>query len=217
MSKIKKIFFIVIPLIPIIIGIVFAIVVNVPRLDYTYSKAYDGYLVSLVYGNGKEYTIPSTYNDKKVVGIDTRAFYNHYNLETINFESEENIKVIERLAFSECKSLKNIDLSNVREIGKNAFYNCVSLDNINVGAKYIGSSAFFGCSSLKNITILDDCVSIGSYAFTSCYSLEALTIPKNVMNVGSKCFDYSGIKELRVPSYLRENSYIVSLDYVVFY
>ena len=217
LSKIKKILFITIPLVPILIGIFFAIFYNVPRLEYNYSKEYDGYFVSIAYGDAKEYVIPKNYNDKPVLGIDTRAFYNHKRLERIVFEKEDNFKYCGRLAFSGCDNLNNINLEYTMLIGKNAFANCISLDDIKIGAKYIGGSSFFGCGSLKNVTILDDCRSIGSYAFASCHSLEYLVIPSMVNTIGDKCFDFSPLKELRVNEIFKNDSYISKLDYVIYY
>ena len=217
MSKTKKILFITIPLVPILIGLFFAIFFNVPRLDYTYSKEYDGYFVSMAYGNASEYYIPEMYNDKKVVGIDSRAFYNHDKLETITFEKPEAFRYCGRLAFSECHNLKNINLEYTKTIEKNAFYNCLSLENINVGAKYIAGSAFFGCESLKNVELSEECRSIGSYAFASCHSLEYLVIPRYVSTIGNNCFEYSPLKELKVSSIFKNDSYISKLNYVIYY
>ena len=68
------------------------------------------------------------YHGKPVLGISTRAFYNHDNLEEIVFENPENIIFIGRLSFYNCNKLKYIDLSHTEEIDKNAFQFCKSLN-----------------------------------------------------------------------------------------
>lgn len=214
--KVKKLLFILLPLPFILVAIFFSIYNNIPRIVYTYNEAYDGYLVDYVYGNSKEYVIPKEYNGKKVVGFDSRAFYEHKGLESIRFEEETNIKIIARLAFAECNNLKTMSLSNLDEIGKNAFQNCISLDNINFSVERIEGSAFFGCDSLKSVT-LTNTDSIGSYAFSMCKSLEELKLPFSCRTVYDSCFLYSGLKELIVPRRLQHNTYIKSLDYVTFY
>lgn len=212
----KKILFIVLPLIFIGIGIFFAIYYNVPRLTFVYSSYHGGYLVEHAYGDAKEYVIPKTYNEKRVVGFDTRAFYNHQKLEVITFEDEENITYIGRLAFSECKSLKSISLPKLNTIDKSAFYNCIKLESISLGVNHIGGCSFFGCSSLTDVTLtkLD---TVGSYAFSECKSLKTLRLPETVTRVYSNSFIYSGLTELYVPKSLQDNDYLKTLDYVKYY
>lgn len=48
---------------------------EIPRFSYSYDEELDGYLVSHVYGNAKEMTVPQTYRGKPVKGIATRGFY----------------------------------------------------------------------------------------------------------------------------------------------
>lgn len=217
MNKIKKILFIVLPLVFIFIGVFFAIYYNVNRVDYTYSEEYNGYLVNRAYGNAKEYFIPEEYNGDKVVGINTRAFYNHIDLEKITFENKDNIKYIGRLSFSECKNLKEIDISSVNTIDKNAFYNCISLDNITIKAKYIAGSAFYGCDSLSNLILESGVSNIGTYAFSCCKSLKYLTVPKSIQKINDNCFLYTSFIELRVPLSFKNNAYLKSIENIVFY
>ena len=73
----RKLLYLLLPLIPIAIGIIFACYYSIPRLEYTYSNEYGGYMVSRAFGDSKEYYIPKEYNGSKVVGVSTRAFFRH--------------------------------------------------------------------------------------------------------------------------------------------
>ena len=212
-----KLLFIILPLIPIVIGIIFAIYFSVPRLKYTYIVEEDGYLVSYAYGDSKEYYIPETYNGKNVYGFSTRAFFRHKNLERIVIEKEENITFVGRLSFSECYNLKEISIRYAEVIEKNAFAYCLALEEIEVSSENIGGSAFFGCEALKKVTLNYGVTSLGSYTFGGCKSLNELVLPKSVAQVHINCFSYSGLKDLAVPSSLYDNSYIASLEYVRYY
>ena len=49
----RKLLFLLLPLIPIVLGIIFAIYYSIPRLEYIYNEEYNGYLVSYAYGDNK--------------------------------------------------------------------------------------------------------------------------------------------------------------------
>ena len=213
----RKLLYLLLPLIPIAIGIIFACYYSIPRLEYTYSSEYGGYMVSRAFGDSKEYYIPKEYNGSKVVGVSTRAFFRHKSLERIVFEAEENIDIIGRLSFSECPCLKDISISYASTIEKNAFSYCKSLDKIDLRAKYIGGSAFFGCESLNSLTLNLGVESIGSYAFSKCNSLEELYLPKSIKHVYIDAFSYSGLKQLYAPIHIMDNEYLNTLDYVTYY
>ena len=213
----RKLLFLLLPLIPIVLGIIFAIYYSIPRLEYIYNEKYNGYLVSYAYGDNKEYEIPSSYKGMNVVGISTRAFYRHHNLERITFEKEENILFIGKLSFSECENLKEISIRYANVIEKNAFAFDSSLERIELKAKNIGGSAFFECSSLSEVTLNMGVESIGSYAFSKCESLKELQIPKSVYDIYIHAFNHSGLEVLNVPLSLSDNAYLKSLDYVKYY
>ncbi len=170
------------------IALGFILFFNIPRLTYEYCEEYDGYLVSFAYGDSKEYTIASTYNGKDVCGFSSRSFYKHKNLEVIKFEDSSKIKIIGRLAFSECENLKEIDLSYVNTIERGAFSYCYSLDNLTIGASKIGGSSFFKCKNLKNVD-LNNTINIGSMSFGET-NINSITIPKSCITIGIDAFIY---------------------------
>lgn len=70
----------------------------------------------------------------------------------------DDIFKIEKCAFSGCKNLCAIYLNKVHEIHKYAFSDCISLKRIDIPwtTTYIDSRAFVGCSSLEEINVPDD-------------------------------------------------------------
>lgn len=113
-----------------------------------------------------------------------------------NLEGEysirEGAKVIEENAFSECNSLKTVNIPNsVTIIEDWAFLGCRSLRSIDIpdSVTKIGVSAFSGCSSLMSIHMPDSVTSIGYNAFEGCISLKNIHIPDSVTSIGSNAFD----------------------------
>ena len=160
-----------------------------PRLGYVLDEKTNTYLVDKAYGNSKEYVIPELHNGKNVSGINTRAFYRHTKLEKIVFEKAENIKIIKRLAFSECEKLSEIDLSTVNTIERNAFSYDYSLDDIKLSAIDIGSSAFYKCTSLEDVEFLEGLKTIGAFAFSYC-PLKEVKMPKSISIIYQDAFKY---------------------------
>lgn len=198
----------------VILGITaLALYFNIPRLTYRYIQEADVYYVSRVYGNAKKYEIPSEYKEKPVAGIGERAFYRHSRLEEVVLP--ESVKTIERLAFSECGSLRSISLDAVDTIVRNAFSYCKSLDNLTVSAKNIGASAFFKCSSLSDITLLEGIENIGSMAFYGT-GLVQFSIPRSVKVLEGDCFTACfALRDINVyGSNLKNNEYLKTLNIV---
>ena len=73
-----------------------------------------------------------------------------------DYKTNENTKIIADYAFSDCKSLTSITITdNVTSIGKSAFVACTSLSSVTIpkGVTSIGDNAFYGCTSLKKIIV----------------------------------------------------------------
>ena len=189
---------------------------NKSRITYVYQESTDSYYVDKAYGNSKSYTIPKTYNDKKVTGISVRAFYDHSNLEEVIFEDPESIVIVERLSFSKCPKLKNVDLKYVKTIERNAFSYDDTLNNIETSAKNIGASAFYQCTGLKNVILNEGVETIGELAF-SYTSISHLKLPKSMRTVYNNAFEYlDTLEELRV-YYQFNSAYLKSLPAYVSY
>ncbi len=184
---------------------------EIPRFSYSYDEELDGYLVSHVYGNAKEMTVPQTYRGKPVKGIATRGFYQKEQLETLHFAASEQIVYIGRLAFSGCKKLKRIDLSMVHVIERNAFEDCISLESVHLRVPYLRASTFYGCTSLKEV-VLEDTIRIGSYAFAET-AICTLILPSTCEKVDIDAFYYACCLEKIVVTSpkLKDNDYLLSL------
>lgn len=112
-----------------------------------------------------------------------RAFCNASNLKNVTFYNKgEGIDFIDTLAFSDCRSLESIDLSNssITEIPENAFSNCTSLKSVKLPPTVtkIADDAFANCKKLEEIQGLSNCKisEIGKDAFAECYNLKTFDI-----------------------------------------
>lgn len=112
-----------------------------------------------------------------------RAFCNASNLKNVTFYNKgEGIDFIDTLAFSDCRSLESIDLSNssITEIPENAFSNCTSLKTVKLPPTVtkIADDAFADCKKLEEIQGLSNCKisEIGKDAFAGCYNLKTFDI-----------------------------------------
>ena len=112
-----------------------------------------------------------------------RAFCNASNLKNVTFYNKgEGIDFIDTLAFSDCRSLESIDLSNssITEIPENAFSNCTSLKSVKLPPTVtkIADDAFADCKKLEEIQGLSNCKisEVGKDAFAGCYNLKTFDI-----------------------------------------
>ncbi len=117
-------------------------------------------------------------------------------------------------AFSFCKKLKEIDLSNIRVLGDYSFAACDSLKKVvipgsvrkqskDIGGSFyveggssadIGGSAFKLCLNLKTVIIKQGARTIGDEAFARCRSLRSITIPKSIRKIGKDAIPRNGGK-----------------------
>lgn len=97
---------------------------------------------------------------------------------------------VKTAVFSNCYSLKSVDLSQTAVIGDYAFSYCRKLDKINAPiCTSVGNSAF-SSSGIRSAK-LPKCTTVGNYGFTSCYGLDA---PSSIevaegCTFGSNCFN----------------------------
>lgn len=136
-----------------------------------------------------------------VVEIDSYAFYNCINLESV--ELAEGLTSIGYAAFHECEKLKNITIpSSVSTMGDRVFYKCTNLESVNIpeGITSIGSAMFAHCTTFTTITIPDSVTSINENAFNGCTGLTSLTIGQGVESIGAQAFlECTGLTSITIP------------------
>lgn len=137
--------------------------------------------------NGKSYTVAelgSVFSNnqtlKKVTLPKSSISLNHtfYKCTLLSeIVNTEQIKRCENLTFSNCSSLKSIDLSNCESLGCGDFEDCKNLQSVNLRkCTYIDSYAFRGCSSLQSVGDISNCTTIREEAFHFCSSLKSIDI-----------------------------------------
>ena len=92
-----------------------------------------------------------------------------------SYSFPDSCTVVDEFAFSNCKSLSQIDLNNVQTIG---------------------NGAFDGCTRLGAVTFTDTVESIGSFAFRDCSSLATVVYEYNnilALNLFENCSSLSSI------------------------
>ena len=128
-------------------------------------------------------------NNIKSIGEGT--FWMSANLKQINFP--KSLKEIGSWSFAGCKSLTQVDLTNLETIGYSAFSESglTSLllpGNINYKSPDRGSASTFSrCANLKELTILNNVTTIKNsmFQFTA---IEKLHIPSNVEVIEEDAF-----------------------------
>lgn len=177
---------------------------------FTYQLSDDGnsYLISKINVSSSlnKILVPSTYNDKPVIGIgsgecvisDSGSYYE------FQISLSDSIEFIAENAFKSTKVEKVIIGANskLKTIGDSAFYYCSELSSITIpeGVTSIGNSAFYSCSSLTSITIPEGVTSIGDSAFYHCRGLSSITIPEGVTSIGDSAFYYcSSLTSITIP------------------
>ncbi len=146
--------------------------------------------------------LPST-----VTTVDTQAFSNCLSLKSINVP---NVTTVANNAFYNCHSLASIETPNVETIGNNAFYYCYALNSIDLpNVESIGDQAFYYCYNLASVNA-PNLVTLGGNnnsgyggIFEDCERLSSVTLSDNITSIPYRCFQYcSSLKEIVLPNSL---------------
>lgn len=111
----------------------------------------------------------------------------------------DDVTVIADDTFSNNKSLRHVDLKNVRYIGARAFQDCSNLESVVMKKiEVIAPMAFDFCLSLKKIdfggTETAGITEIGESAFYHCNMLDIPKIPETIKRVGPAAFSHTAIR-----------------------
>ena len=113
-----------------------------------------------------------------------------------SFVMPDNVTVIEAGAFTGIKSLKHIDLRNVRRIGASAFQECTGLETVIMSnVAVIEKGAFEFCRSLHSVTF-GAVTDIGDSAFSFCVMLNILELPRSLADIGASAFSHTAIQRV---------------------
>lgn len=118
------------------------------------------------------------------------AFWNCTGL-TGSLILPNSVKIIEDLAFNNCRNITSLQLSDsINYIGYAAFEGCRSISGSLLmpnTISYIGERAFSGCWELNVVSFPNSLDSIGERAFTGC-NLTSIYIPCSVIFIGEAAF-----------------------------
>ena len=197
----------------------------VEGLEFTFNEEMNGYIVTGIGTvTSDEIDVPDAYKGLPVYGIGRNAFENNKKITKVTLPYY--LHVISDYAFSGCKSLKTVEISNsgkLRYIENYAFKECTALESIELpyGLNFIGTEAFAG-SGLKALDIPDSVSFIGSDIVRNCVNLESfkfsnrmimtplpifyntpklktVTIPDNFVDIPARLFVGSGIEYIKIP------------------
>lgn len=115
------------------------------------SQDSNGWIVSGYFGSEPSIIIPAYFKNEPVYKIADEAFKDKDFITDVALPS--TVSVIGQKSFNGCTALKEIDLSQLKEIGGYSFQNCSSLESVSFGKELtkIGWYAFSGCTGLRDI------------------------------------------------------------------
>lgn len=151
-------------------------------------------------------TIPDTYEQRRVIGIGSNAFYHQASIKEVRLP--ESLEYIDPFAFAECEELTKVTIPNgLTEIRASAFAGCVKLETVQLDAdpqlETIAERAFWGCAALKEMTLPSTLKTIGDAAFWGCTSLKSVVLPDSVTSIGSLAYyDCKSIDTIKLTSNL---------------
>ena len=93
--------------------------------------------------------------------------------------------------FSDCTSLRDIEMGTISKMGQKAFYNCQSLQSLTLGGSLstVPASAFEYCKKLSQMSLPDGVTSIGEKAFHECNALQTINFSNQLTKIGKQAFD----------------------------
>lgn len=139
-----------------------------------------------------EFTVPAEIDGEKITKIGASAYKGSAVTKVI---IPANIKIIDEMAFMDCRSLQSIEFgADVVEVKTSAFQNC---------------------TNLTDITFNDGLYQLGHSAFSGCYDLTEIKFPASLSIIDKYCFTNSGLKEVALPEgmfYIAEGTFMGCVD-----
>lgn len=135
-------------------------------------------------GNITDVVIPSEIDDYPVTAISDNAFSNCKTLKSIKLS--DSINKLGEAIFMYCESLSDVTLpKNIKTIPSNLFCGCTNLTNVTIpaGVTKIDGGAFDG-SGVIDVIIPNTVTEIWYGVFSDCPNLKTVTIPSSVTFLG---------------------------------
>lgn len=170
-------------------------------------KEFKGNYVTEIWNNAFTNSKIEKFTGNSVTLVDIQAFYNCYNLSSINLKKAETIY---DSAFENCTSLtevefgkslrriwsrafantgiKELNIKKCEDIDRLAFSNCENLENVKLNADVIVSEVFRGCTNLKSVRF-ENVVTINDNQFIDCPNLETVYLSRKVDYITRNAFE----------------------------
>ena len=104
-----------------------------------------------------------------------------------SFVAPPSLRVLSSDAFYSCKKLKRVELNEGLEV---------------LGTKECKYGVFHG-SGVERVRLPSTLRRIEARAFSECQRLSKIELPEGLEWIGKKCFQYSKIREITLPSTLK--------------
>ncbi len=195
-------------------SVVFAAMILILSVTAVYAETiyfYNGYLYTYIsnekvslYGLDDETAtaliVPDTLNNRAVVDIRNRAFFDNTVLSSVDFSNADHLERIGSFAFANCANLDGeiVIPSTVTTIETAAFQNCAfafancaNLDGeivIPSTVTTIETAAFQNCASLDSVVFNASSGSVPNQCFSECTSLSSVTLNDTVNRIGYYAF-----------------------------
>lgn len=116
------------------------------------------------------------------------------------------VEEIGALAFSNSKSLKRVNLNNVKVIHDSAFSNCNKLSDVKIGdgCIEISDNAFLNCEKIRQIILPSTVISLGDAVFQGCKSLESISLSKRLKKIPDFAFSFTSLHAINLPDSILE-------------
>ena len=125
--------------------------------------------------------------------INDNAFCECDELLEIEFEGEM-LDFLGASAFSDCTSLKQVVLPNIKDMGSYCFEKCENLQMVTLQGAVVGTNCFSRCENLIQVDFLNSDVIIKERAFDNCRGLMYISAPNGISRIENAAFD--GCKNL---------------------
>lgn len=185
------------------------------KINNNQTMASEAYLIESIETEKSDIVLPSTVDDKLVIGISVGVLHNNDKVKSITIPA--SYSYLFSSCFEGAKALEKVFFepgSNIKSIPARAFWECKELSYIDLPDSItdIGVFAFKGCEKLKTFVCPESLEKIQIKAFKDS-GIEIFTINKNLKAIATTLLDDTLCKEIVVNN---ENKNFYSINGVLF-